>query len=543
MWERIREITGKFFKSLIDPLTEGQIDDLNAEGARELAQVLRDAEGIEQKDSEDAAIGYMEVVMLGAGVASPVARQRAVKAGTKAFSRAASKAELDLVAKKLFAKVSELQKTLPKIAVTASRSKLGAWFAALFKKPTNVVLLFFAATQLDVFAWGPKMISEGLRSWGFGDFFDSLQYKRVGSTITSAQAEDITKSYHREGLTDLFDLDTNDRLDLTPANVLYLYERIRQDEVAAGKVPEREGVLKRLRSRAGKGGAPSPAATGAAAQKAFQQIKIEGLPLGQILVPPVVVERITNKEELKSVIRKSVAEFINQIDDRLSFEIQLTRFWVDPGGMVITPNPPAYLEREKRGDTEITRTVQNKIVVLNTYFTTHENKRVKIFAWPLDYSVADTVLTPAPEGLTEPLPVIVDVVKQILTPPVAEAAAPAAASAPPAPPTIAPQPAAPSAAAVFGVAPVSGAAPGGYTKAPLRGVSGFPIVFTVQTDGLAVRSGPTSGFPLAGSQRLFKGNEFKGVDAVLGEAVDGYNVWIVSEFGNYVWGGGVSPRV
>ena len=243
MWERIREITGKFFKALIDPLTEGQIDDLNVEGARELAQVLREVEGIEQKDSEDAAIAYMEVVMIGAGVASPLARSRAVKTGTKAFGRAATKAELDAVSRKLFAKVSELTKTLPKIVVTASRSTLGKWLGSLIKKPTNVVLLLLAATQLDVFAWGPKMIAEGLRSWGFGDFFDSLTYKRIGATITSAQAEDITRAYHAEGLTDFFDLDTNERLDLTPANVLYLYERIRQDEVAAGKVPEREQVV------------------------------------------------------------------------------------------------------------------------------------------------------------------------------------------------------------------------------------------------------------------------------------------------------------
>lgn len=45
---------------------------------------------------------------------------------------------------------------------------------------------------------------------------------------------------------------------------------------------------------------------------------------------------------------------------------------------------------------------------------------------------------------------------------------------------------------------------------------------------------------IAGSRMLYRGNTFKAIDLVKGEAVNGNNLWYKSWRGNYVWSGGLS---
>jgi len=68
--------------------------------------------------------------------------------------------------------------------------------------------------------------------------------------------------------------------------------------------------------------------------------------------------------------------------------------------------------------------------------------------------------------------------------------------------------------------------------------SGFPRTIHVKVDALAVRSGPGTNYPLAGSQRLNTGDIFTATGNVAGENVSGQNRWWLSSFGNYVWQGG-----
>lgn len=61
----------------------------------------------------------------------------------------------------------------------------------------------------------------------------------------------------------------------------------------------------------------------------------------------------------------------------------------------------------------------------------------------------------------------------------------------------------------------------------------------VAVDVLYVRSAPTRSAPLAGSQRLNKGDTFEITERVKGENVDGVSTWVKSTKGNYVWAGGL----
>lgn len=54
-----------------------------------------------------------------------------------------------------------------------------------------------------------------------------------------------------------------------------------------------------------------------------------------------------------------------------------------------------------------------------------------------------------------------------------------------------------------------------------------------------VRSQPNSNSALAGSQKLVKGDIFNVVGTVIGESVNGNNIWYKSKVGNFVWSGGL----
>ena len=55
-----------------------------------------------------------------------------------------------------------------------------------------------------------------------------------------------------------------------------------------------------------------------------------------------------------------------------------------------------------------------------------------------------------------------------------------------------------------------------------------------------VRSGPSTAYGLSGSKELVRGNTFVATTRVLGQSVNGNNVWFRSYKGNYVWSGGLT---
>lgn len=457
--EFANRVGGFFTRSFQAPQVSVK-DTEDTAAVQELRQIYLQVPGITPDEAETAALRAYEIMQLGLGFNLGIAAAKTARVASRAFNRVVSREEFSRVTRKLFA---ELERLEPKLAEAVKKPALST-IRRFFSVPTNVLLTAILIQQIgDWFVFGIGLFTEALRGIGLGSFFDNILFKRIGATITPNQAEDVTRAFHQEGFTEYFDPVTNERIDLTPEHTLYVYERSRQELVARGEDPKREEVLRQVRRHVGKGGKRVGPADGEKAATPFELIRIEGLTVGQILVPPAIVERITNLSELKEIIKKTVAEFLNQIDDRLSFEIQRVKVWVAPGGRVITPNPPSYIEREKRGDVEISRIVQNRIVVLNAFFTTHENKRQKIFSVPLDYSVADTVITGPPPEATEPLPVIIDVIKQIIAPPVAAAAAPAA----PAAPKVQPLPTPPPGAVPGGAPSVTAAPPSPAPAAPV----------------------------------------------------------------------------
>lgn len=283
-------------------------------------------------------------------------------------------------------------------------------------------------------------------------------------------------------------------------------------------------------------------------------INIAGITFGQITVAPFIVEKITNLEELKGAIRQLVQGFLNQISDRLSFNIRLVKVWIAPGGRIITPSPPSYVERSTTATGVSMKIRQNKIVLLEVFFTTHENKRTKIFAIPLDYSVADNVITPPADEPTGPLPLIVDIVKLTVAqppaavplppsevgpsplpavPPLVEA--PKAPLAPPPPPTVAPPV----------VPPPPPPTPPPTMQIPPEGTNPqtiSPRLVEVSVATVLVRSGPSTEYALSGSQRLSRGQKFTVVGWTRGENVEGEDRWWKSQFNNWVWTGGTKEK-
>jgi hypothetical protein len=66
----------------------------------------------------------------------------------------------------------------------------------------------------------------------------------------------------------------------------------------------------------------------------------------------------------------------------------------------------------------------------------------------------------------------------------------------------------------------------------------FPATILVTVPSLNVRSAPNTSASLAGSQTLSSGDIFTATNEVVGESVDGSDLWWVSSEGNYVWSGG-----
>lgn len=64
----------------------------------------------------------------------------------------------------------------------------------------------------------------------------------------------------------------------------------------------------------------------------------------------------------------------------------------------------------------------------------------------------------------------------------------------------------------------------------------------VAVDTLYVRSAPNTGAAFAGSKELKKGDTFKIVGYTQGQNVSGVSTWAISEFGNYVWAGGLKGQ-
>jgi hypothetical protein len=92
----------------------------------------------------------------------------------------------------------------------------------------------------------------------------------------------------------------------------------------------------------------------------------------------------------------------------------------------------------------------------------------------------------------------------------------------------------------FALAPVPSTATSTSTIDATTNVSDvtFPANILVTTASLNVRSAPNTSVPLAGSRVLYADDTFTATNEVVGETVDGNDLWWVSSAGNYVWSGG-----
>jgi hypothetical protein len=66
----------------------------------------------------------------------------------------------------------------------------------------------------------------------------------------------------------------------------------------------------------------------------------------------------------------------------------------------------------------------------------------------------------------------------------------------------------------------------------------FPVTILVTVSALHVRPSPNTSSPLSGSGTLHAGDTFTATNEVVGQSVDGNDLWWVSSLGNYVWSGG-----
>lgn len=81
---------------------------------------------------------------------------------------------------------------------------------------------------------------------------------------------------------------------------------------------------------------------------------------------------------------------------------------------------------------------------------------------------------------------------------------------------------------------------GGGVAPPAPAPTNVKGVVTVTVNGLNVRTQPNTSAPLSGSRSLAKGTGVAYTAVVVGQAVNGNNIWLRSIYGNYFWSGGTT---
>lgn len=469
---------------------------------QEMAAVYKDRFGFTQEEAEAAATRAFEAMEMVQGAIPLTAASKIAPIAKKAFGRAVTRAEMDRVARKLF---SELDKIKGQFGEVPRIPDQRFFRRVLQFAKSNFAPIAILLAASDVFFWAPNMLGEGLRTWGLGPWFDNLKFKTVGVVIGKNQAEDITRALHAEGFTDYFDLDTNERLDLTPANTEYLWERLRQRQIATGGKVDFDSIRKKIIDRAKKGAEAAPGVAAPRLPAVPAVIRIEGITAGELPLPEFFIEQISDMAGLNQAIQNAVSRFVSAMPGRLKLDISKKDFWISPNGKVIRPTPAFFRKTETEGERTTTKNIKNKIVTLKISFVNEANRAVNIFELPLDYSIADDVITPAPSP--------------------GEAAAQITIEIPSATPKAAPQAleVTPGVSETIGPSGVPLLTP--PTEAEPFPLPQFRTGLIVPTIGLNIREKPTASSPVLFS--LPRGAKIKTGQEVIAEA-DGFE-WVVIE--------------
>ena len=299
-------------------------------------------------------------------------------------------------------------------------------------------------------------------------------------------------------------------------------------------------------------------------------------------------EMIKDFASLASLAREALFAFWRALPGGVVFDIKLQTSYIDKRGIRrVAGRQTQQVSVSATGEPRF-KTLVNRFAVIDIYALTAPGKRVKIDQVVLGPTDAFGLTT----GVTEFAALESELREQVAeipalpeVPELPAPAAPPAVAAPPAAAPVAPPVIAPVGETTFFVEPerlefimrtgatsglifnelielrngvwvrsrdgarvitsqlpaVPPAAPPAAPAAPkLNQIS--PRVVFVNVDVLMVRSGPATSFPLAGTQRLVRGNNFTVVGWVEGENVSGENRWWLSQFGNYVWVGGTTQK-
>ena len=414
----------------------------------------------------------------------------------------------------------------------------------------------------------------------------------VGS-FTGTDIRNLLASYQTQGATAINSKYQNASLILTAANLQTEIGLIMLDLQTQGLTATKAKILPILEKEivlpGGKITASSTSsapAAAAAASPVTATINIQGLPAASFIVPANIISKITSQADLESVISQDLQQFLSELPNRLSFTMAQRDFVITPQGQMIRPNPAFFVQQNTTGSGQ-PKLVKNKIIVLGVYYIDNQGKRLKLDEYPLDYSIADDIITPQPtpdqaeqtiqlQLQTAPPSSTPNAAAPVAPAPTATGAAPAASGAPAtsAQPAGAPTPASTPASSGSQLQTITvptgtytvGPGVGQYTEG--RGVlqangtynivrigdaggqasttpavtSQFPRTIHVTASTLFVRSAPSSTAPLSGSQQLHAGDTFSAVAVVTGESVSGENRWWQSSFGNYVWVGGTQEK-
>jgi len=390
-FDTIKNWASKTLNTVTDFLNDRATDLIDAEQLKEMADEIEKDGRFDREEAEALASNALLAMSVASGFTGAAAQTKVANASKQAFKKTMSATQVQALAKKALAKISFIEKNLLKEVTEKPSSWTDVIIKGIKKQP---VLAFLAATQLDVLAWGPNMIAEGLSKIGFGDWFENREYTEVGFDFTNNQIDDITKSFHNSGYKYYADPNTGALGDLSAPETKKHLETLRQKSVAKGFIPLRETLLKDLAFLAKREkGEVKPTDEIKTTEKPVS-IQISGLPFGIINIPPIILEKITNETELAEVAKNGAMQYINSIPDRLSFEIRRVKFWVNKDGKVLRPNPPVFTEWVGEGEKRKAKLTDNRIIVLDIYLTTHANKRTKVYEVALDYSIADNIITP-----------------------------------------------------------------------------------------------------------------------------------------------------
>lgn len=230
-------------------------------------------------------------------------------------------------------KVAPVSAEIAAASTATQTGVLKTAFNYLIKNPLVLAALIITS---DTIFWAPKMVADGLKAWGLGEFFEGKEYPEAGVDFNFQQLDDIVKSFHEIGATNLIFVNEYQLRDLTPTNLQTLQEQIKNQLIAKGKTPTRDKIMAEIPQYIRKGEELLPkelaeekipiyreSKTTTAKPKIFLGVVMAGRVAGGKELIRQIDDEITSNEDLRNDIKINLTNWLAHLGQILNYEIQV----------------------------------------------------------------------------------------------------------------------------------------------------------------------------------------------------------------------------